>query len=217
MNIIKDDLLYHIKEYDVITIGSDIKNSKGNGFKKRMCVNFPEIFLTDEKTPYNDKRKLGKIKKVEVNKEGIPTFLLCYIFKGRYRPDLYPDALNYNALEQCLIEINKEFKGKRVASTIMGESPYEGGGNRERIINIFTKNCKDIDLTLFDFKQNDFLKENAEKWHNIIDLRKEGKISIEEYRNRKKAFLWEENIGIYTPMPDLPESDIKELIKKLKK
>lgn len=198
LEIIKDvDLIYHVKEYDVVLIGTSIKNSLGDGFQHKVARSFPYVIEVNNKTRYNDKSKLGTVNVVEGN----PIFCLCYIHCGRYRPDLYPDVVDYDALERCLELINNNFKGKKIASTIIGGNEFEGGGDPERCLSIMRTKLKDCNVFVYDYKQIPFRDEDNHIYGNLVDMRKRNEISNEEYLRRKRKFLWEKKHGIYVPMP----------------
>lgn len=211
MKIVKDrDLIYDVKKYDVVLLGVNIMNVKGNGFQNKVHRNFPDVYIAHRDTKYADKKKLGTVVVVPGN----PTFCICYIFKGRYRPDKVPDAVEYDALENCLKLVANNFKDKRIASTIMGVSKYEGGGDIRKILKLFIDNFKDIDLTLYDYEQKDWRYEENDKLMEIQRQRKEGEITTEEYYEKKKKFMWEKHFGIFVPIPDgKTYKEIEEIIK----
>ena len=197
--IIKNvDLIYHVKEYDVVLIGTSIKNSLGDGFQHKVGRSFPYVIEANNKTRYNDKSKLGTVNVVGEN----PVFCLCYIHCGRYRHDLYPDVVSYEALEKCLDLINWNFKGKRIASTIIGGNEFEGGGNPERCLEIMRNTLKDCDVSVYDYKQIPFRDEDNHKYMAIVEMRTRGEITSEEYLKRKKRFLWEKKYGLYKQMEE---------------
>lgn len=220
VNIIKDiDLIDDIKKYDVILIGASIKNGKGNGFQHKVCRNFPLIDKKNKQTNYDDYRKLGTCLVINSYVEkGFPVFVICYITKGRYTPGKKPDALEYESLESCMNLINENFKGKKIASTIMGYSPFEGGGDKEKILEIINNNSNNIDLYLYDYEQKNYRDEDNENYFAINDLYSNGKITKEEYYDRKKHFLWDKAFGKYLfPIPEeLSEREIKKKIKEIK-
>ena len=212
ITIIKDkQLINDVFQYDVILVGTSINNALGNGFQRQIRINFPIVDEINKSTNYGDIRKLGTVKVVATT----PIFCLCYINKSKRRPDINPDYLEYVSLEQCLKLINDNFKGKRIASTIIGLSDYEGNGNREKIMNIIEKNSNNIDLYLYDYKQLDYEQERKDKWYDIINNIEN--LSPDEYREKKKQFHWEDKFGIFKPMPiGITEYEIKQLIKKRK-
>lgn len=212
ITIIKDiPLINDVFNYDVILVGTSILNSLGNGFQHQIKINFPIVDKVNKTTNYGDNRKLGTVKVID----STPIFCLCYINKSKRRPDLIPDYLNYEALENCLKLINENFKGKKIASTIMGLSDYEGNGDRNRIMKIFTEYTPDIDIYLYDYTQTDYEQEKKDKWYDIVN--QIGKITTDEYRELKKRFHWENAFGIYKPMPEnITEYEIKQFIKKMK-
>lgn len=205
-------LIYDIDNYDVILIGTSINNALGNGFQYQIKKSFPEVDIANKNTPYGDIRKLGTVQVVnKYNK----TFCLCYINKSRRRPDLYPDYLEYTALESCMQIINKNFKNKKIASTILGNSVYEGDGDKEKIMQIICDNTNDVDITLYDFQQQDFKQERRERWNDIVNSI--GKVSAEEYKEMKKKFHWQNAYGpLSTPPTEMSEHEIKQFIKQNK-
>lgn len=215
--IIGTDLVDEIKKYDVILIGSTIKNSKGNGFQYKIGRNFPEIYKTNRRTNYDDKSKLGTCQVITKYKnEGYPIFVLCYITPFVRNKK---ETLDYKALADCFELINEHFKGKNVASTVMGSSVFEGNGNTEKIYEIIDLNAPDINLYLYDYQQKDYKYEDNENYFEIFDAYKNKEFDLEELRKRKSHFLWEKAFGKYLiPYPEgMDFREVKKKIKELKK
>jgi len=206
------ELIYDIHLYDVILIGTSINNALGNGFQYQIKKSFPEVDIANKNTPYGDIRKLGT---VQIVKKYDKIFCLLYINKSRRRPDLCPDYLDYDALESTMKIINDRFSGKRICSTILGNSVYEGEGNKERILNIIENNSDNIDLTLYDYEQPDYEEERNRRWKQIQESI--GKVSPEEYREMKKVYYWQNAFGPLTwPPTDMGEREVREFIKQNK-
>lgn len=209
MTIIKDtDLIYDVKNYDIVMVGLNIMNTMGNGFQHKVALSFKYVAAVNKDTPYGDPKKLGSVKVIK----GEPIFCLCYISKGRYRPDKIPDTVDYEALASCLALINKNFPGKRIATTIIGHSPYEGGGNRDRIMKLLEEKMPDVDLYVYDYEQVDYRIEDNLTYKAILKDYEEKKIDKEEYYERKKKYVWERAFGIYTPVPEGSYNDIKKIL-----
>ena len=207
------DLIYDVKNYDVVLVGVNIMNTKGNGFQYQVHLNFPKVYEAHRDTNYADVKKIGTVSVVP----GEPTFCLCYISKGRYRPDKVPDTVDYEGLESCLKLIADNFKGKKIASVLMGVSPYEGGGDKERILKIYKKVFKGMDITLYDYEQTDYLKDMNEEYKENARKRENNEITKEEYYNLKKDFLWRKHFGIYVPMPEgITYNEVKKIIEEKK-
>lgn len=199
VNIVKDkDLIYYVKDYDIVLVGVNIMNTKGDGFQYQVHLNFPEVYKTHRDSNYADVKKIGTVSVVP----GKPTFCLCYISKGRYRPDKIPDAVDYEGLESCLNLIAKHFNGKKIASTIMGVSNYEGGGDKRKILKIFRKVFTETDITLYDYIQKGYKEIESAEFNAIVNDRKEEKISVEEYYELMKKYIWKKKFGLYVPMPE---------------
>jgi len=152
ITIIEDvDLYDDIDKYDIVLIGTNIYGNMSQGFQRKVMLNYPYVQELNMRTKYGDETKLGTI--IECKNENMPTFVLLYINKGNFRPDLKKDYLSYESLEKCLKLINILYKGKRVASTIIGASKYDGNGDKDKILNIITENTSNLDLTLYDYVQ----------------------------------------------------------------
>ena len=152
INIIKDvDLYKHLDEYDIILIGTNIYHTMANGIQLNVMLNYPYVYNKNLETKYGDIEKLGTL--LECRSDGEPTFCLCFIVKGNFRPDLQKDFLEYDALEKCLRLINILYKGKRVACPLLGASRFDGNGDRDRIMEIFNRCISDVELTIFDYFQ----------------------------------------------------------------
>ena len=215
MTIIEDrDLIYDVKDYDVVLVGLNIMNTMVNGFPHKVAVSFKDVARSNKDTAYGDPKKLGSVRVV---KSGDAMFGLCYISRGRYRPDKIPDAVDYEALASCLSLVNRAFKGLRVATTIMGHSEFEGGGDRERILKLLEEKLPDVDLYVYDYEQIDYRLEDNLTYKTIRNDYLLKKITKEEYYEKKKKYLWERTLGIYTPMPEGSYNEIKEILNAYRK
>lgn len=205
MTIVKDrDLIMDVFDYDVILVGTSIQNNLGNGFQRKVGLNFPEVYEASKTCGgYGDARRLGTTNIVE----GAPTFVLCYITKGRFRPDLTPDTLDYGALEKCLKEVAQKFQNKKIATTIIGSSSYDGAGNKEIILNLIDTIFIHQDIHVYDYLQKDWHIEKKESWDKVVLS-----IGTDSYNDNKKKFFWENTFGIFKPVPQsLSLKEIKTL------
>lgn len=188
------EIIYDVFQYDIILIGTNCYNTLNNGFQHDIKINFPVVNEVNMGTKYGDPKKLGTIKVVEDSL----IFCLCYISKGyNFQPHLYKDYLNYEALETCIYLINKNFKNKKVATTLIGGSRFDGNGDRDKILDILENNSTDIDLYVYDYEQIEYKIVNSRAWNAITE--QIGKISVEEYYKIKKEHLWKVKHGIYNP------------------
>lgn len=208
---VKDrDLIYEVYDYDLILVGTSIMNNLGNGFQYKVGLNFPNVYdAAKTATKYGDVRKLGKVSIIE----GSPSFALCYITKGRYRPDIIPDALDYDALKHCLETISKHYGNLRIASTVLGNSQYEGGGDKEKIFEVFNNILGNCDVTLYDYQQISINDEKKQSWKKVVES-----VGTDEYEEVKKSYFWTWGAGIYEPMPEgVDLKELKEILKNRKK
>jgi hypothetical protein len=212
IKIIKDkDLIYDVKNYDIILVGTSIMNRLSNGFQYKVALNFPGVFNASKTgSKYGDINKLGKMDVVEIPDE--PLFALCYITKGRFGIKRDIDALNYDALEKCLNLIKKYYHGLRIASTILGYSAYEGGGDKAKILALFERILDGEDVTLYDYIQKDIREEKREHWKKVIE-----RIGEDDYDYCKRRYFWEWGVGIFKPFPeDKTLAEIKKYVNTLK-
>ena len=152
IEVIKDvDLYEHVNEYDVVLLGTNIYMQMAHGIQLQVMLNYPYVYNKNLETKYGDESKLGTI--LECSNEGEPTFCLCFIVKGNFRPDLYKDYLLYDSLESCLRFVDIKYKGKRVACPLLGASRFDGNGDKEKIYEIFNKCITNVDLTIYDYEQ----------------------------------------------------------------
>lgn len=210
VKIVKDvDLIYEVKKYDLILIGTSILNTLGNGFQYKVGLNFPEVFeMSRVGSKYGDLNKLGCVDYVDTE----PNFGLCYITRGRFSPRIRPDALEYDALAKCLENVKKNYSGVSIATTVMGHSIYEGGGDKDKIIGIFNGILSGEDITLYDYTQTDINEDRKLMWKKVVES-----VGTPEYEENKKRYFWETSVGIYSPMPESKTlKEIKEIVNNIK-
>ena len=147
LHIIKDkDPIWDTDNYDVILLGTNIYCMLGNGFQNKLKNKYPKIEEINDKTNYGDRRKLGK----RITIEGEPVISLLYICN-------YPNkkwaSIDYDALENAMATANVEFKGKKVMTTMLGTTIFDGNGDREKVMEILENNCSGMDLYVYDYNQ----------------------------------------------------------------
>lgn len=181
--VINENLMNHIGEYDAILISTNCYQSMRNGFQYEVIKKYPHILEWNYKTKYGDENKLGTI--VECNEKDKPLFILMFnTFLYKYRKD-DKDFFNYESLEKCLKLLNILYKGKHLATTMVGCSEYDGNADKDKILEIFNKYVTDFNLTIFDYKQESFERINAREY--ITSLKKR------YARNKQKFRLQGEN------------------------
>jgi hypothetical protein len=162
VQIIHDDNLFEkIKDYDAILVGANNYCTMRNGFPRKVMLHYPYVHEMNMKTKYGDPEKIGTI--LECKKENEPTFILCYIANGfNFRPDLNKEFVSYDGLEKCLKLVNVLYKGSNIACTLLGNSRFDGNGDKGKIIDIFEKSCTDINVTVYDYFQKSLAEEKKE-------------------------------------------------------
>lgn len=198
IEFIKDvDIFSHVKEYDAILLGTNTCYYMRNGFQHQVSLHYPYVYETNLKTKYGDKKKLGTV--IECCEENKPAFLLCYINDGlNTRPDIIKDYLSYDSLEKCLKLANSIYRGKRIASTFIGCSKFDGNGDKEKVKDIISSTIKNCDLTIYDYIQKsrdemyiEVLKQESEikavdrkKYYEIVSERKKIEKKLRELNGR---------------------------------
>lgn len=190
---IKDvDLFPEIEKYDVVLIGTNIYNILGNGIQRKIRKKYPVVHNENIKTKYADKNKLGTVLTADI---GGTLIVLCYITGyPNARPDLKTDYLDYDALKKCMEYVNKVFKDKKVATTLIGGSRFDGNGDKNKIISILEQSCSDINLTVYDYFQMSRDEENKAQWLEIQKYKETDhelylKLSKERKKNWKQTYL----------------------------
>ena len=158
------DLYEHINEYDAILIGTGTYCSMSQGLQRKVMLNYPYVQDENMKTKYGDKKKLGTV--LECKENGKPTFILMYAYEGNFRPDKNKEYVSYESVEKCFKIINILYKDKKLASTIIGASKFDGNGDKNKLLKIIENNSSNINITIYDYEQksrSEELKEQYEK------------------------------------------------------
>lgn len=153
IEIIKDiPLIQDVHKYDVLLVGTNIYGRLSNGFQFDVAEEFSFVKVADVNTRYGDIKKMGTI--LECQEGDSPIFVLMYITKGyNFQPHKVEDYLDYESLERCLELVNIKYKGKTIASTIPGSYPWDGNGNKDKIIDIINKTLTDVNIYLYDYEE----------------------------------------------------------------
>lgn len=198
VTIVKDKFLIEdIKKYTIVLVPMSANNSMNSGFAYEIGLNFPPIREKVQTTPYGDRRKFGT---VSVFKDEGITFCICFMHTGGQSKQA--EYVKYDSLADCLDLININFKGKTVASPILGSTKYDGRGDKEKIINIFKEHCTDIDLILYDYEERNFMDEIYYRTTTITQKFRRKEITHEEMMAEIDTIMWEKFNGILKPKPD---------------
>lgn len=194
VTIIKNkEAIYDTEDYDVVLVGVSTHNMLMGNFQSKMGIKYPIVEKVNDNTAYGDLRKLGKRITIDDLGEGKPIISLMYICG-------YPSNrtyLKYDALEKCLRTANAEFKGKKVMTTLLGSTKFDGKGEKKKCLNLIKKCCTDIDLYIYDYEQITIVEEvrrQVQYFKNLKEQYKNDKTMIEKIKEmsiemRKKTFL----------------------------
>lgn len=181
------DLIWETDNYDVILVGTSIYCMLSNGFQGKINLKYPFLEEENNKTSYGNLKKLGT--RITINKENTPIISLMYICK---HPHKTREFISYDALEQCLRTAMAEFKGKKIATTLLGCSVFDGNGDKDKILNIIEDCTKGYNLDVYDYKQ---LDKNDE-----IELIKRKIISTKDTNPEKYQEMWNKREEIFKQM-----------------
>ena len=179
LKIVKDkDPIWNTEDFDVLLIGTSIYNQMDGGFQSKIRYKYPIVEETNKKTKYADTSKLGQ--SVTIN--GNPTISIMYVC-GYPRPN--KESVDYNALKRCFLTANAEFKGKKVLTTIVGSSQFDGNGDKNQCLEIIQECTKDLNLTVYDYVQKKKKDEIDEQKQYLKSLQF---TDVEKYKKLKNVF-----------------------------
>lgn len=165
VNIIKnEDAIWHVDNYDVVLLGTNIYNMLTNGFQSKLAVKFPYLYEEMGKTNYGDTRKIGTCSVVDGKPE------VCFMFVSFY-PNKSRVFCDYDAIESCFKYANIKFSGKKCLTTIVGASRFDGNGDKEKIIDIINKNTNNLIVDVYDYEQLDRRVEAAILFRKMLEYR----------------------------------------------
>lgn len=149
--VIDESPINHINEYDAIIIGTNCYQVMRNGFQFEVVKRYPYVKDYNYKTKYGDVKKLGSI--IECKLDNQPLFILCFTTFGYNFKGDNNDFFNYEALEKCLKLINILYKGKHLATTMLGCTEFDGNADKDKVLKIINNEARNFDLTIYDYKQ----------------------------------------------------------------
>lgn len=155
VNIIEDTpLIKRVDGYDVILVGTNCYQAMRNGFQYDIVKKYPFVRKMNNSTKYGDIDKVGTILECENDNGPLITLLFIsfgYNFKGDSKP-----YIDYDALGKCLRLCNILYKGKKVATTLIGCTHYDGNGDEDKVLGIINENMKDVDLDIYRYRQESY-------------------------------------------------------------
>ena len=149
--VIDENIIKHVSEYDAIIVPTNCYQSMTNGFQYEVRLKYPYVLKQNFQTKYGDKDKLGQI--LECREESKPLFILIFTTFGYNFKGNNDDFFDYDALEKCLRFINILYKGKHLATTMIGCSKFDGNADKNRVLTMVNSLITDCNLTIYDYKQ----------------------------------------------------------------
>jgi len=136
-------------QFDVIVHGCNCFNTMGAGIALEMKKIFPEAYYEDYKTKKGDKRKLGNISYIEVERNSFKFIIVnAYI---QYKYGGYKPNVDYKAVRNCMKLIKQKFTGKRIGLPTIGTGL--AGGEWGKISKIIEEELVNEDVTIVFFER----------------------------------------------------------------
>ena len=153
LNLIKDiSLTDKLYDYDIILVGTNCYQVMRNGFQYDIAKEFPYVKRMNNQTKYGDPSKVGTI----VECGGTPSITLMYISFGYNFKGNDNEYLDYDGLERCLKLCGLLYKGKKVATTMLGCTFYDGNGKKDKVLDILERTMKNVQLDVYDYQQESY-------------------------------------------------------------
>lgn len=146
-----ESLIGHTSEFDVILIGTNCYQVMRNGIQYEIVRKFPYVQEANDNTKYADMSKVGTY--IECKREGNPLIILGFISYGYNFKGSEQEFIDYDGLINILRLINIIYKGKNIATTMIGCTPFDGNGDRQKVLNILNKYLNNLNVTIFDYNQ----------------------------------------------------------------
>lgn len=192
INIIHNELLInHSNEYDVVLVGTNCYQVLRNGFQYEIARKFPHVKVMNNQTKYGDISRVGTILECKNHTEPLITLLYIsfgYNFKGNDK-----EYIDYDGLRQCLKLCNILYKKKKVATTMLGCTFFDGNGSPEKVMEIMNETIKNFQLDVYDYEQ---INHREHKRQEFIELKnKRNKLDFNKEKENPLQNDKEDNIN----------------------
>jgi len=112
------------RKFDVIIHGCNCQCEMGAGIAKAIKKKFPQAYEADCKTQKGDRSKLGRISTATVDCEGHELTIVNAYTQFHWRGKGV--KADYQAIENCMKEIKKQYSGKRIGYPLIGAGSAGG-------------------------------------------------------------------------------------------
>lgn len=147
VNIIEDVSPLTIQHnYDLILVGTNCYQVMSNGFQWEIKKAYPQAYKANLRTEYGNPNKLGDF--IIEGKVIIGFISLYYNLRGNN-----DELIDYEALIKLLKLLNITYKGKKIVTSFIGTTHFDGNGDKAKVLEICNKYCTNFDLTICDYNQ----------------------------------------------------------------
>ena len=143
IKILKGDILKMTDKFDVIVHGCNCFKTMGAGIALSIKTKFPEAFECDK--DFNTNTPDLRLGKISYTKTSIPIIVNAYTQYG-YKRKAGEVLADYDAIRSSMIEIKKQFSGKKIGMPKIGAGL--AGGDWEIIEDIIVTELQNEDVTI---------------------------------------------------------------------
>lgn len=127
----------------IIVHGCNCKGAMGAGIAKAIAHKYPEVLAEHKQQYLKSGLVLGSVQYVATNDR----IIINAMTQKNYG---HGRQVSYDAIEQCMITINKDFRGIDDAISMPKIGAGLGGGNWNIIEKIITETITDIDVHVYE-------------------------------------------------------------------
>lgn len=166
-----ENIINHVSEYDGILIGTNCYQVMSTGMQYEIARKYPLVKKLNDSTKYADSRKLGKFVLCDDYEE--TTFILAFIsmtynMRGNDEP-----FIDYDAFTEIIKLFNLTYKGANIATNMIGCNHHDGNADKDKILTILNKELTNINLTIFDYKEETCKEIAAKEYREEIRKKKQ--------------------------------------------
>lgn len=195
--MLNERLIYNVGRYNVVLVGMGVNNSFSRGFPSHIGASFPKVKEEENrKSPYGDRRKYGTV--MPIVADGV-RFCMCYVHDGGYKGGEY---IHYDSLRECLSRVACDYGGKKIASPLIGASPHDGNGDRDKIIKTYEEIFRDVDIDVYDYEDTTLGDEAYRAFCEAKRKYRAKEITRKEFSYERNRFFWTKAHGLLLPMPE---------------
>lgn len=136
--------------FDVVVHGCNCLNAMGRGIALSVKQQFPEAYAADQATARGDRNKLGTYSYATIHRQDVAFTLVNAYTQYDYRPNPYGINADYDAIQQVMMQIKRDFTGLRVGMPLIGAGLAKGDWLKIQHILLTELEGEDVTIVVFD-------------------------------------------------------------------